>query len=126
MTENTREAVRAILATDSTVAPSLAAAALKLLAGEGGDNKPLPRLVRTAEAIRLFGVTRKTLCIWAEKGFLAPVYAGKTRCRLGYTSESVQRMLEGKGGKADKVAANRDAARLHDLAARSGKSKRRA
>ena len=114
MSVNFRDAVRAILAADSTVPPSLAAAALKLLAGNEPEAAPLPRLIRTSEAARLFGVTPKALRDWGDKGVLEPVYAGQTACRIGYTEASVKALLEGRGGKPDTNAANARAARMRE------------
>lgn len=114
MTQNTRDAVRAILAADSTVPPSLAADALKLLAGNEPEAAPLPRVVRTREAIALLGVTQKTLRRWSDAGILVPVYAGKTPFRTGYTFASVKAFLEGRGGTADTEKANARAARMRE------------
>lgn len=123
MTENTTAAVNAILAADSTIPPELRKAAIRLLSGNGEPEKPLPRLVRTSEAVRLFGVTPKALRDWGDKGILEPVYAGKSACRLGYTAASVRRVLEGRGGEVDADKARARAALMRDKAAQRAPSK---
>ena len=102
MTSNTREAVRAILAADSTITPEEAGEAIKLLSGKVDKEKPLPRVVKSREAARLCGVTTQTLRQWAREGIIQPVYAGRNVARLGYTQESIRALLDGKAGQQKK------------------------
>ena len=99
MTSNTREAVRAILAADSTIDPELATAAMKLLSGKTEKEAPLGRVVKSREAAKRCGVTTQTLRDWARAGIIKPVYAGRNVQRLGYTEESIRALLEGRAGE---------------------------
>ncbi len=91
MTPQTESATRALLATDPTIPRERAESAIRLLRGD--DAKPLPRIVRTTEAARLFHVTTKTLRAWAKAGALVPVY-GANKLRIGYTEASVRALAE--------------------------------
>lgn len=128
MTDNTREAVRAILAADSTIPSTVKADALKLLAGNSNGDKPLPRIVKTGEAARLCGVTTRTLRRWGDTGIIEPVYAGKAACRIGYTRESIEKLLSGKAGEVDAARANERISIMLNKSRRapSKQSKRRA
>lgn len=91
MNTQTETATRALWAADSTIPRERAEAAIRLAKGE--EAKPLPRVVRTMEAARLFHVTTKTLRAWAKAGALVPVY-GKNKLRIGYTEASVRALAE--------------------------------
>lgn len=91
MTPQTETATRALWAADPTIPRDRAEAAFRVLSGE--DSKPIPRIVRTTEAARLFHVTTKTLRQWAKAGALVPVY-GKNKLRIGYTEASVRALAE--------------------------------
>lgn len=95
----TKTIVAAALAADASVPPRLAHNALKLLDGDDTDAVPLGRVVRTREACERFGVTSKTLRLWALQGMLVPVYGGQTKRRTGYTEASVRAILAGRGVK---------------------------
>ena len=95
MTNNTRTALAAILAADGTITKAAALAALNLLDGKGNPAAEVGAVIRTKEAVRIFGgVTTKTLREWAARGRLVPVYGSKSR-RIGYTAESVRALIEG-------------------------------
>ena len=91
MTPQTETATRALWAADPTIPRERAEAAIRLAKGE--ESQPLPRIVRTKEAARLFHVTTKTLRAWAKAGALVPVY-GKNKLRIGYTEASVRALAE--------------------------------
>ena len=100
MQNSTRTALAAIIAADATIPKETAESALKLLDGGNDGPAPLGRVVRTAEACKLFGVTTKSLRLWALAGRLVPVYGGQNRRRVGYTEESVRAILAGRNLQA--------------------------
>ena len=97
MNQTTRTIIDAALAADASVPKKLAAQAIQLLDGNNDDTAPLGRVVRTHEACERFGVTSKTLRLWALQGMLVPVYGGQTKRRTGYTEASVRAILAGRG-----------------------------
>lgn len=102
MTKNTRTILAATFAADGTITQEQADAALKVLAGKGNAaGAVVDSVVRTKEAARLLGgVTTKTLRLWAKRGRLVPVYAAD-KCRIGYTAESVNALIEGRAGRKE-------------------------
>ena len=94
MLQSTRNIIRAALDADATVPETTTAKALCLLDGTE-QPPPLGRVIRTAEARRLLGVTSKTLRLWALRGALVPVFGGQTKRRTGYTEASVRAILAG-------------------------------
>lgn len=99
MQTTTKTIIATALAADASVPPRLANHALKLLDGDDTDAVPLGRVVRTREACERFGVTSKTLRLWALQGMLVPVYGGQTKRRIGYTEASVRAILAGRGAR---------------------------
>jgi len=101
MTKNTRTILAATFAADGTITQEQADAALKVLAGKGNAGAVVDSVVRTKEAARLLGgVTTKTLRLWSRAGRLVPVY-GSDKCRIGYTAESVNALIEGRAGRKE-------------------------
>ena len=93
MTQNTRTAVRAILATDGTISPKQIERAMAILAGREGD--ALSPIVRPKVAAAMLGVCTMTIRRWTKQGVLTPVYSPVSRTCKGYTQESVARLLNG-------------------------------
>ena len=103
--KSTKDAVRAICATDPSINPAQVKAALAELDGEGIREmigEPPPRAFNREQVATLLGVSRKTITGYARRGLLVPIYSGAGALRAqGYTGESVQALLEGRtNGKA--------------------------
>lgn len=99
MLTNTRTILSATLAADPTIPQSTANQVMGFLDHGKELRAPLDRVIRTAEAARLCGVTSKTLRLWALRGALVPVYGGQRKRRTGYTESSVRAILAGRSIK---------------------------
>lgn len=104
MTQNTRTAVRAILATDGTISPKQIERAMAILAGREGDG--MAPIIRPKVAAAMLGVCTMTIRRWTKQGVLTPVYSPVSRTCKGYTQESVARLLNGEVPRPDAVPAN--------------------
>ena len=100
MLKSTKEAVRAICATDPTINATQLRAALAELDGEGTremlQSEPPPRAYSPAQVAALLGKSRRTVTTYAKRGLLTPIYSGATGKRAqGYTGASVRDLLSG-------------------------------
>jgi len=104
--KSTKEAVRAICATDPSITAVQIKAALAELDGEGVremQGEPPPRSYSGNQVAELLGVSRKCITNYAKRGLLCPIYSGKEAKRATrYTGTSVASLLEGR--KAKEVA----------------------
>ncbi len=100
MLKQTEDAIRAICATDPTITHTQIKAALAELSGNGlreMRGEPPPRAYTVAQTSALTGKSRRTLCDYARRGLLTPIYSGAKGARAqGYTGESVAALLSGK------------------------------
>jgi len=104
MLKSTRDAIKAIAATDTTINPAQLKAALAELDGEGireMQGVPPPRAYSRAQVATLLGVNPKAVTLYAKRGLLTPIYSGANGKRAqAYSGESVHALLAGKrGGK---------------------------
>lgn len=106
MLKSTREAVRAICATDPSITAVQVKAALAELDGEGVrevTGETPPRSYSPEQVAALLGVSRKLVSQYARRGLLVPIYTGKQGKRARrYTGASVATLLEGKTKEAEK------------------------
>lgn len=65
--------------------------------GPGADT--LPRVVKRGEVMAALGCSRTTVNNLARRGVLVRVRFGSGKKGFGYTAESVQELLTGKGAK---------------------------
>ena len=118
MLPTTREAVKATMKAVCTTDPSLSAAqvtdaitaALAKLAGTGMQemqNEPPPRAYTPKEVAALLGKSRRTVCAYARRGLLIPIYSGAEGKRAqAYSGASVVALLSGKAkAKGSEVTA---------------------
>ena len=96
----TKEAVRAICATDPSITAVQIKAALAELDGEGVrevTGTPPPRSYSGAQVAALLGVSRKCVTNYARRGLLVPIYSGaQSKRATRYTGASVASLLDGK------------------------------
>lgn len=106
MLKSTREAVRAICATDPSITAVQVKAALAELDGEGVrevTGETPPRSYSPEQVAALLGVSRKLVSKYAQRGLLVPIFTGKQGKRARrYTGASVASLLEGKTKEAEK------------------------
>lgn len=100
MLKSTKEAVRAVCATDPSITAAQINAALAELDGEGireVTGTPPPRSYSGEQVAALLGVTRKCVTHYARRGLLVPIYSGaQSKRATRYTGESVAAFLNGK------------------------------
>ena len=98
--KSTKEAVRAICATDPSITAVQVKAALAELDGEGireVTGTPPPRSYSGEQVAALLGVSRKCVTNYARRGLLVPIYSGEQSKRATrYTGASVALLLDGK------------------------------
>lgn len=94
MTNNTKSALVAIMATDPTVTAEQRDAALAALEGTK-SLVPLLPVVKTSEVQRLLGVKRTTIWNLRKAGALVPVLAPGSKRVRGFSRESVEAYLRG-------------------------------
>lgn len=98
--KTTKEAVRAICATDPSITADQLKAALIELDGEGVravTGTPPPRSYSGAQVAALLGVSRKCVTNYARRGLLVPIYSGaQSKRATRYTGASVAALLDGK------------------------------
>lgn len=98
--KSTREAIRAICATDPSISAAQINAALAELDGEGireVTGTPPPRSYSGEQVAALLGVSRKCVTNYARRGLLVPIYSGEQSKRATrYTGASVALLLDGK------------------------------
>lgn len=104
--KSTKEAVRAICATDPSITAVQVKAALAELDGEGVremTGEPPPRSYSGEQVAKLLGVSRKCITNYARRGLLVPIYSGKQGKRATrYTGASVAALLDGKAREVAK------------------------
>lgn len=97
--QSTSDAVRAICSADPSISGAQVAAALAELRGEGTREicgEPPPRAFSRSQVAALLGCTPRTVTLYAQRGLLVPIYAGRERRRAqAYTGESVAKLLSG-------------------------------
>ena len=98
--KSTKEAVRAICATDPSITAVQIKAALAELDGEGVrevTGTPPPRAYTGAQVAALLGVSRKCVTNYAKRGLLVPIYSGaQSKRAVRYTGASVAALLDSK------------------------------
>ena len=95
MTEQTRLAITAILATDKTVKESAAKEAIAVLTGRNADlaeDKPISR----SDAAKMLGVSKMTVTRWGSEGIIRRITVGGRRRAFAYSLASINDILMGK------------------------------
>ena len=94
----TRAVVKLMLATDPAVEAFRMNLVLDVLDGNlppgVGDGTPLPQVVHRRQVMEALGVCSRTVDNLLSRGLLTPV-RGIGRKVIGYTEESVRRLVEG-------------------------------
>ena len=98
--KSTKDAVRAICATDPSITAVQVKAALAELDGEGVrevTGTPPPRSYSGEQVAALLDVSRKCVTNYAKRGLLVPIYSGaQSKRATRYTGASVAALLDGK------------------------------
>ena len=97
MNITTEAAIRAVLAADGSFDDSTIETAVKIMRGVDtgtgtGDEKP-EQVLRFAEAVRLLGVSRRTVTNYVSRGLLDLVYGCGKRAALGISMSSYNRFI---------------------------------
>ena len=102
MTEATRIAVRALLASDSSITPETVKSALAVLEGaKVSDAIQEDRILKRKEAAQLMGRTTRTVDLLCQSGILRRVTIGTRKRAFGILASSlVEAMRCGASGKA--------------------------
>jgi len=107
MTPNTGAAIKAILATDTTITPDEAKAALDALTAKPTQAEDGDRVISRAEVAALMGKSVKAVDIYGRRGVIRRVYitgGGSQRAQAqGYSRNSVLEAI--KNGKPSKPTA---------------------
>ena len=107
MFRTTREAIKAICATDPSITAEQVKAALAELEGEGVRyvmGESAERAYTREQVAALFGCAPKTITNYAKRGLLTPIFSGRQGLRAqAYTGASVRTLLDGKGKKQIKA-----------------------
>jgi hypothetical protein len=95
MLRATRDALRAILATDATVSPESRAALLERLEDVPQEKQPAVRLLRRKEVAELLGTSTRTVDSLASTGALRRIKLPGRKLASGFRSDDVQRLMNG-------------------------------
>ena len=93
MLTTTKAAIKAILATDQTIAQADIPA---IMAALDGRDATLPRFLRPREAAKALGVTTTRVAQIARAGGLTRIQPSGQKRPIGYTFESINALLSGR------------------------------
>jgi len=97
MLSNTKTAIKSILEIDQTIDPKQIVAAIRVLEGKSSDAlvapDPIPRVLSREQVAELTKRDAKTIDQWGRTGKLKRIYLDGGKRSIGYSEESVRRVL---------------------------------
>lgn len=99
MLNQTKDAIRAVMAVDQTITPDVAAQALAILEGKDTSgiirNDPIGRILSREDVARIIGKSVKAVDLYGRRGIFRRVRLTKGRKSAGYSEQSVREAIEG-------------------------------
>lgn len=97
MLSTTLDAVKAILSADLTNTDADRKRIMDAISNKRIGEPPPPRAYTPAQVAELLGKSRRTVCAYARRGLLIPIYSGAEGKRAqAYSGASVVALLSGK------------------------------